>query len=444
MTIDLSTTNEKQKLFFEAKSRFIAYGGARGGGKSWAVRKKATLMALRYSGVKMLLLRRAFTELQDNHILPLMSELKGIAIYKDSEKSFIFPNGSRLKFGYCDSERDVLQYQGQEYDVIFIDEATQFTEFQYQILTPCLRGANDFPKRMYLTCNPGGVGHEWVKRLFIDKEYRNKEKPEDYTFVQALVYDNKALIDHDTGYVDMLENLPEDIRRAWLLGDWDALAGKYFKEFKRDVHVCTPFAIPAHWKRYMTMDYGLDMLACYLIAVDEQGRGYVYHEIHEPNLIISDAAQKIREACNGQQIYMYLAPPDLWNRRQDTGKSLAETFREYGIDLAKTSNDRVSGWMAVHEWLKIGKDEKGEPAAKLKIFDTCPKLIKHLPSLQHDPKDVNDVANEPHDITHAPDALRGFCVYHTGISKAPEKPRTYVWEHEKPKPEFDHEQIKVI
>lgn len=444
MTIDLSSTNPKQALFFEAKSRFVAYGGARGGGKSWAVRKKAMLMGLRYSGIRMLLLRRTFPELRENHILPLLTELMGIAQYKDSEKSFVFSNGSRLKFGYCDGEADVLQYQGQEYDVIFLDEATQFTEFQYQTLTACIRGANDFPKRMYLTCNPGGVGHEWVKRLFISKEYRQSEKPDDYTFIAASVFDNKALMDHDPGYVDMLRNLPEDTRKAWLDGNWDALAGQYFKEFNRDVHVCTPFSIPQHWKRYTSMDYGLDMLACYQIAVDEHGRGYVYHEIHEPDLIISAAAQKIREACKGQQMYMYLAPPDLWNRRQDTGKSLAETFREYGINLQKSSNDRVSGWMAVHEWLKVNKDETGEPAAKLKIFDTCTNLIKHLPSLQHDAKNVNDVATEPHNITHAPDALRGFCVYHTGISQKPEQPRLYVWEHEKPKPEFDHERIKVI
>ena len=94
----------------------------------------------------------------------------GIATFKESEKRFYFKNGSSIIFGYCATEGDVLQYQGQEYDVIFIDEATQFTEFQFSTLTACLRGANDFPKRMYLTCNPGGVGHAWVKRLFVDRE----------------------------------------------------------------------------------------------------------------------------------------------------------------------------------------------------------------------------------------------------------------------------------
>lgn len=172
----LGQPNPKQREFFLARSRFVAYGGARGGGKSWAVRKKAVLLAARHAGIRILLLRRSFPELRENHILPLMEELQDIALYRETQKAFLFPNGSRLRFGYCDAESDVLQYQGQEYDVIFLDEATQFTEYQFHTLTACLRGANRHPKRMYLTCNPGGVGHEWVKRLFVDRDYRGGER----------------------------------------------------------------------------------------------------------------------------------------------------------------------------------------------------------------------------------------------------------------------------
>ncbi len=193
------TASPKQKAFFLADTRFIAYGGARGGGKSWAVRQKAALMALRYPGIRILILRRTFPELRENHILPLLAQLQGVAAYKETDKAFTFPKGSRIRFGYCDREADVLQYQGQEYDVIFMDEATHFTEFQFTTLTACLRGANDFPKRFYLTCNPGGVGHHWVKRLFVDRNYKNSENPEDYTFIQARVYDNKQLMDNHPG-----------------------------------------------------------------------------------------------------------------------------------------------------------------------------------------------------------------------------------------------------
>lgn len=416
----IAPPNEKQKEFFLARSRFVAYGGSRGGGKSWAVRKKAILMAVNYPGIRMLLLRRTFPELRENHILPLMTDLAGIAQYKESEKAFIFPNGSRLRFGYCDSEADVLQYQGQEFDVIFIDEATQFTKFQYDTLTACLRGANSFPKRMYLTCNPGGVGHEWVKRLFITKRYENGENPEDYTFIAARVYDNKALIEQDTGYVKMLENLPEDLRRAWLDGDWNVFAGQFFKEFRTDIHVQEPFQLSAHWKRYITIDYGLDMLAAYWIAVDEQMNAYVYKEAYQSGLIISDAAKRIRELSGTDEIYLTLAPPDLWNRRQETGKSAADLFLENGVQLTKTNNSRVDGWLAVKEWLKPFDDEQGLRRARLRIFPNCENLIRTLPAVQYDPKNPNDVANEPHELTHAPDALRGFCIYWTTAAEKPQ------------------------
>ena len=217
----LEKPNPRQKEFLLAQSRFVAYGGARGGGKSWAVRQKAKLAALYYPGIRMLLLRRSYPELRENHILPLQSELKGIARWKEGEKSFVFPGGSRLKFGYCDNDGDVLRYQGQEYDLIFMDEATQFTEYQFGVLTACLRGANNFPKRMYLTCNPGGVGHQWVKRLFVDRQYKPAENPADYTFIPARVYDNKVLMKRDPGYAAMLEQLEPDLKRAWLEGDWD-------------------------------------------------------------------------------------------------------------------------------------------------------------------------------------------------------------------------------
>lgn len=427
MRIEIPEPNEKQRLFFLARQRFVAYGGARGGGKSWAVRRKALLMGVRYPGIRMLLLRRTFPELRENHILPLIGELKGLAAWRESDKSFAFLNGSRLKFGYCDSERDVDQYQGQEYDVVFMDEATHFTEYQFSTLTACLRGANSFPKRFYLTCNPGGVGHTWVKRLFIDRAFRGSEKAEDYVFIPARVYDNRALLEQDRGYVAMLENLPDGLRQAWLEGDWDVFEGQFFSEFRREIHVCAPFVIPAYWRRYLTIDYGLDMLAAYWIAVDEGGRSYVYRELYEgkdcggghEGLIISEAAKKIREYTGDEHIDCMLAPPDLWNRRQETGKSAADIFAANGVLLVRTGNDRVDGWLAVKEWLHPFRDEQGILTSRLQIFDVCRNLIRTLPAVQFDPKNANDVARQPHELTHAPDALRGFCIWWAQSAQRP-------------------------
>lgn len=148
LSIDLSTINPKQRRFFKSRKRFIAYGGARGGGKSWSIDRKAPLLCCRYAGIKILLLRRTYRDLERNHVRELVPLLKGFAKYSKQEKCFTFPNGSIIELGYCASEGDVLQYQGQEYDIIFIDEATQFTEFMFETLTACLRGANKFPKRM--------------------------------------------------------------------------------------------------------------------------------------------------------------------------------------------------------------------------------------------------------------------------------------------------------
>lgn len=405
--ISVGTPNEKQRLFFKAQSAFVAYGGARGGGKSWAVRVKALLMAINYAGIKILILRRTYPELWENHILPLMGMIGEAAVYRDKEKAFNFGNGSRIKFGYMASEKDVLQYQGQEYDVLFMDEATHFTEFQFSILTACIRGANSFPKRVYLTCNPGGVGHGWVKRLFIDRDYKNEEKAEDYVFIQATVYDNKALMEKDPGYVRMLENLPDEtLRRAWLEGDWTVFAGQYFTEFRNEVHTCAPFEIPSHWRRYFAMDYGLDMFAGYWIAVNEEGRAFVYREVCREGLLISEMVETIK-ANTHEEIYAYLAPPDMWNRRQDSGKSVADIALEQGILFEKASNDRVSGWLNVKEWLRVQETEAG-PVAGLCIFRNCRELIKNLPLMQYDQKNPSDCAKEPHEVTHSPDALRYF------------------------------------
>lgn len=423
--------NLRQAQFFTADTRYIAYGGARGGGKSWAVRRKSVLLALRYPGARILLVRRTLPELKENHVRPLMSELGGIAPYRESDHSFRFPNGSLIKLGFCAAESDVLQYQGQEYDFIFVDEATQLTEYQFMWIASCCRGVNGIPKRIYLTCNPGGIGHAWVKRLFIDRDYRPGECAEDYVFIPAKAEDNAVLREKDPGYLAWLDSLPDGQREAWRDGDWDAFLGQYFSEFRREFHVIAPFAIPKNWRRYVTMDYGLDMCAVLWIAAAPNGRYYVYKEIHRKDLTISDAAAEILRVNNGEEIYEFLAPPDLWSRQRETGRTTAEIFSEAGLFLTKTSNNRTAGWLAVKEELKLRMWEDGSKGPRLQIFTNCVHLIKDLPLLRHDDRDPTDCATEPHEITHAPDALRGFCIYRTSAA-LPESRQSYVFAAEKP------------
>ena len=369
-------------------------------------------MALRYPGIKILLLRRTYKDLERNHVRTLEPLLQGIAKYSRQDKVFRFPNGSIIELGYCAAESDVLQYQGQEYDIIFIDEATQFTEYQFETLTACLRGANDFPKRMYLTCNPGGVGHEWVKRIFISKKLKETESPGDYEFISATIFDNEVLLSSDPGYVNMLNNLSDGLRQAWRDGNWDMLAGQYFSEFDRNIHVVEPFQIPDHWKKYRTTDYGLDCLACLWLAIDERGNYYVYREYAEPDKVISAGARDILDLSEGESILYTVAPDDLWARSQESAKSKADLFRESGLDLLKGNRNREAGWLAVKELLT---PKNGE--SRLKIFSNCTGLIECLPALQRDQKRPTDCMTEPHDITHLPDALRYFCLQYTSPAK---------------------------
>lgn len=415
--------NKKQEKFFKANKKHIAYGGARGGGKSWAMRRKFVLLALAYDNLNLLILRRTMPELRANHINPLIAEIGKFAQYKQVENVFIFPNGSRINLGYCATDADWINYQGHEYDVIGLEEATNFTEYQAQMISTSLRAAKKkvsidgfvFEPRIYYTANPGGVGHAWFKRLFIDREYRNNEKSKDYTFIQADVYDNKILMKNDPNYVNILENLPEELRRAHLYGDWDAFAGQYFREWRREVHTIDPFRIPDEWDRYVTIDYGLDMLAAYWIAVDKQENAYVYKELYQSNLIISEAAKRILEINGDDLIDTFYGPIDLWNRRNDTGKSAFEIFNENGVYLMKSSRERINGWYAVKEYLKINKsrdEQTGDDilTSRLKFFNTCDNIIRCLPQLQSDKRNPNDVAKDPHELTHGPDAIRGFCI----------------------------------
>lgn len=396
---------KKQLEFFMKKAKYVAYGGARGGGKSWALRRKLVLMCARFSGISVLLIRRTYAELRDNHIRVLMGELKDIATYTDAHKTFAFPNGSRIRLGYLDNESDTAQYQGQEYDVIAIDEATQLTEYQFQTLKGCLRGNNSFPKRMYLTCNPGGVGHGWVKRLFIDRDYKEGEYASDYAFIPASVYDNQVLLKNNPDYLDQLKSLPPGLKEAWLDGNWEGFEGQFFREFDIDIHTCVPFEIDKTARRYCAIDYGLDMLACVFAAIDKNGRVYIYDEIHCSELIVSKAAELILQKSAG--VSEFIAPSDLWSRQKDSGKSIAELFCDNGVYLSKLTCGRIEGWLALKERLKVDKEGK----AGLVIMRNCINLIRCMPLLLYDRLKPGDASTSPHSITHITDALRYFASY---------------------------------
>ena len=401
--------SERQREFFLSRARHTAYGGARGGGKSWAMRRKFILLALRYPGLNLLLLRRTLPELRENHLIPMQRELYGFAVYNSAERVFRFPNGSRIKLGYCDTMQDVYQYQGQEYAVIGLEEATHFTEKQMRFLTTCNRTTRkDFSPRMYYTCNPGNVGHAWVKRLFIDRLYAESENPNDYLFIPARIYDNKVLLEADPNYIRQLEALPEELRRAHLDGDWDVHAGQYFREFSRDRHVIEPFEIPSWWRRFRSMDWGYNDPCCVLWhAVDGENRVYTYRELYVRETRAGEVASMVLELSRGESISYTVASPDMWQKRGAVlsgaggfeGETLAELFTSSGLSLTPADNSRVPGWNRVRDFLAVAPD--GRP--NWLCFSDCRNLIRQLPALQFDQHNREDAADGD---DHAPEALR--------------------------------------
>lgn len=405
---------ERQAAFLKSEAAETLFGGAAGGGKSYAQLVDALVFAMRYPGSRQLILRRTLRELERSLIL-VSEQLYPQAVGKfvRSDAVWRLVNGSMIEFGHCQYDSDVTRYQSAEYDVIRFDELTHFSLYQYTYLLSRVRGANGYPKQVKSTTNPGGIGHDWVKKRFIDAM-----PPDTLTafdggsriFLPAKVTDNVFLMQFDPKYRKRLENLPARERKALLEGDWDLQEGRYFSEFTRDIHVVKAFEIPAHWKRWLTVDYGLDMFAALWIAQAPDGHSYVYREVYQSGLILSEAAEQIERAERGERVDMRLAPPDLFHRRQETGRSAAEIWQDKGLYFEASGNERVNGWYAVKELLRPVPDGQGGMTARLQIFPQCRNLIRTLGALQHDERNPNDVADKPHELTHAPDALRGYAV----------------------------------
>ena len=439
----LQPPNEKQKLFLEATTKHVGFGGARGGGKSWVVRLKAILLALFFAGIKILIVRRTFPELVNNHINPLREILHSIAKYNKTEKVFSFPNGSTIKFGYCNNDKDLDQYQGAEYDVIFLDEATQLQEMWIKKITACVRGVNNFPKRIYYTCNPGGASHGYFKRLFIDKKYEDGEDPNDYTFIQSLVTDNKALMASQPDYIKQLEALPPKLREAWLYGRWDIFEGQFFEDFRetpdiemcaaagitpeeaiaqhRFTHVIEPFDLNVGekrgWNIMRSYDFGYNKpFSLGYWAVDYDGVLYRIMEMYgctqtpdegvkwSPDEQFRRISEFERQHpwLKGRKIVDSVADPAIWD--QSRGESIAETAARYGIYFTPGDNNRIPGWMQVHYRLQF--DQNGY--ARMYVFNNCKAFIRTMPLMMYSETHPEDLDTKLED--HCPDEVRYMCM----------------------------------
>jgi len=398
-----------QTDFLAAPERDVLYGGAAGGGKSYAMLIDPLRFAHR-AAHRALILRRSMPELRE--LIDKSRELYPKAFpgckYKEVEKLWNFPSGAKVEFGFLERDADVYRYQGQAYSWIGFDEITHLpTEFGWNYLASRLRTTDpEITPYMRCTANPGGVGATWVKKRYVDPYPANEsftgEDNLTRKFIPARLEDNPYLA-YDGRYEEMLKALPPTQRKQLLEGNWDVNEGAAFTEFDLDVHVITPFEIPISWERVKGIDYGYaSESACIWASVDPtDGTLIVYRELYRKGLTGVDLGSIITE-MELQDPYSVQGVLDTaaWARTGTTGPTVGESLVKAGHKLRRADKNRIQGKIQIHEYLKV--QQSGRP--RLQILNTCPNLIRELQSIPLDkanPEDVNTHAPD-----HAYDALR--------------------------------------
>ena len=417
---ELCHPTEKQKQGFELlkKFKFILYGGAMGGGKSywlrWALVKLLVSFAKKYGliGIRVGLFCEDYPALKDRHLSKIQYEFpEWLGKINKSDHEFILSPQYGLGVICFRNLDEVAKYQSAEFVVIAVDELTKNKKEVFDFLRTRLRwpGIPSSETRFLGGTNPGGIGHEWVKKLWIDKEFDEDEREKDlFAFLPAKAKDNPYL---DKNYYKTLESLPLELRRAFLEGDWDIFKGQYFKEWRRNIHICEPFNIPSSWKRFICGDYGYAKpSAVYWCAVDNDGFVYVYRELYETELTYSALTKMIISlTLDNEDIRYWAFDPSIWARKGDelSGAEIMEqTYKEktnHELKLLQGVNDRLNGWRVVREYLKPTLKD-GKVKAKLQVFNTCHNFIRTFPSLIYDPIRVEDADTGGED--HSADAIR--------------------------------------
>lgn len=398
-----------QTDFLAAPETDVLYGGAAGGGKSYAMLVDPLRFAHR-AAHRALVLRRSMPELRE--LIDKSRELYPKAFpgckFREVEKIWTFPSGAKLEFGFLERDADVYRYQGQAYSWIGFDEITHLaTEFSWNYLASRLRTTDpEITPYMRCTANPGGAGATWVKKRYVNPSEPN----ESFTgqdgltrrFIPARLEDNPYLAT-DGRYEQMLKALPDVQRKQLLEGNWDITEGAAFTEFDVMEHVITPFEIPVGWERVKGIDYGYaSESACVWGAVDPtDGTLIIYRELYRKGLTGVDLAQMITN-MELQDPYSVSGVLDTaaWNRTGTTGPTVGETLQRAGHKLRRADKNRIQGKIQIHEYLRV--QPSGRP--KIQIFNSCPNLIRELQSLPLDKSNPEDV--DTHAPDHAYDALR--------------------------------------
>jgi len=434
-----------QTQYLASSEREVLYGGAAGGGKSYATLADP-LRDMNNPDFSGLLVRHTTEELRE--LIQKSQELYPKAIpgikWSERKSQWTTPRGGRLWMSYLDKDTDVMRYQGQAFNYVAFDELTQWNSpYAWNYMRSRLRSSSkELGLYMRATTNPGGPGHSWVKKMFIDPAPANSpfwatniETGETLAFppghsrageplfrrrfIPASLFDNPYLAEGGD-YEAMLLSLPEHQRKQLLEGNWDINEGAAFPEFNRTIHVVDPYEIPQSWAKFRACDYGYGSFTGVVwMAVTPSEQLVVYRELYCSKVTASDLADMILQAeANDGTIRYGVLDSSLWHNRGDTGPSLAEQMNMKGCRWRpsdRSRGSRVSGKNEIHRRLQV--DEFTEEP-RLVFFSSCTNIIAQLPSIPLDKKNPEDVDTNAED--HLYDALR------YGIMT---RPRSSIWDY---------------
>lgn len=417
--VHLYNLQPKQTDFANLFCKYRLFGGAKWGWKSYTMRSECVRQSLSAPMIRGLALRRTSPEIRENMVVPMMSELPSEKtwFYKMNWSDWImtFYNWSTIRFSYCRNMKDVLNYQGLEYDFICIEELTHRTEEEFKILMWCLRTSRKWIKPNFFgSTNPWWRWHHWVKRVFIDRDFRTGENPDNYWFIPAFVWDNQVLMETQPDYVKDLEGLPDKVRRAYLEGDWNVFDGQYFTEYRDDLHVIPP-VLPVIWvkKRIVALDYWYSApSAVYWMCLMNDWRVIIYRELYVTWHTYYQLALKIKALTKTDEIIdAIVVDPAILNKPSETTwTSWSDEFKRAWFKVIGADNSRING-RQVFRWMLMPFENPNtnEIDARLKICSNCSNLTRTIPIMIHDKVNVEDIDTTIED--HAVDAVRYWLKY---------------------------------
>lgn len=424
--------NGPQTLFHMSSAYEVLFGGTKGPGKTDTLLREG-LRQIHIPNYKAMIFRRTYPNLRE--IIDRSHKYFGGlgATFNSQDHRWTFPSGATYGFGHVQHEHDKWNHNGFEYHYIGFDEVTEFTETQYLFLMAQNR-TSDARIRCYIrsTANPGGVGHGWVKKRFIDClnpcEVRYFKRVEDddvvcdvsdphavsREFIPATVYDNPSITENDPNYIKRLEQLPEEDKQALLYGNWDIFKGQFFKAWRRSIHV-KEREITKGFNKFISIDYGYAAPSAVLwFMVDFDGNLHIYRELYKEGLTYTQLAEKVMEMTpQDEKIDYAVADPAIWGDRSHHGKdgikgeSGGETIQviwKSFTALIKADNSRIIGWGKMRELLEPRQMPDNSYVAKFTVSPNCTNFIRTVPALIHDDKKIEDCNSDGED--HCADSAR--------------------------------------